>query len=40
MICGYQTNKVLAENCVRDGGALNCVTWNIKTAEPIDDLPE
>jgi len=25
---------------VRDGGALNCVTWNIKTVEPIDDLPE
>ncbi len=25
---------------VRDGGALNCVTWTIKTAEPIDDLPE
>ena len=25
---------------VRDGGALNCVTWNVRTVEPIDDLPE
>ena len=27
---------------VRDGGALNCVTWNIKTPPPVaddDDLP-
>ena len=40
----YPHHKViLVPNCqelVRDGGALNCVTWNIKTVEPIDDLPE
>ena len=27
---------------VRDGGALNCVTWNIRTPQPVaddDDLP-
>ncbi len=43
----YPHHKViLVPNCqelVRDGGALNCVTWNIladENVEPVDDLPE
>ena len=43
----YPHHKVIlvpdCQELVRDGGALNCVTWNIlieETVEPIDDLPE
>ena len=38
-----ECNVIRIPDClelVRDGGALNCVTWTIKAAEPIDDLPE
>ena len=34
---------ILVPGClelVRDGGALNCVTWNIRNVKPVDDLPE
>ncbi len=43
----YPYHKVIlvpgCQELVRDGGALNCVTWNILTdhkVKPIDDLPE